>query len=72
MTDHDALRIMNRASALRKAGDEEGARALAKTVPMPWYLAEIWKKYVGKESLKASGWNMEEVEAHFGKGWIDS
>lgn len=71
MTDHEELMIMIKTNDLREEGKFDEARALAKTIPITPSIAMIWKKYVGVESLKESGWNMSEAEARFGKDWLD-
>jgi hypothetical protein len=44
MTLDEKLDIACRSAALRQAGDEEGARRLLRTIPMPPYLAKVMKK----------------------------
>ncbi|MCL2175280.1 MAG: hypothetical protein FWB73_04460 [Treponema sp.] len=71
MTFDEKLAISNKACALFKAGDEEGYSRLMRTIPMPPYLAKIYKEKVGVEPLIQSGWNLTEAEAEFGSNWLN-
>jgi len=71
MTLDEKLAIGCKAAELRKAGDEEGAMRLMKTVPMPPYLAKVMKEKVGVDYLINSGWNLSEAEAKFGNNWLN-
>jgi hypothetical protein len=70
MTLDEKLAISCKAAALRQAGDEEGASRLMKTAPMPPYLAKVIKEKVGLDCLLSLGWNLSEVEAEYGSGWL--
>ena len=70
MTLAEKLAISNKAGALWEAGDKEGASRLIRSVPMPPYLAKIYKEKVGVEPLIESGWNLSEAEAEFGADWL--
>jgi hypothetical protein len=70
MTLDEKLAISNKALALWKAGDNEGYDRLMRTVPMPPYLAKIYKEKVGVERLINGNWNLSEAEAEFGPGWV--
>jgi len=70
MTFDEKLAISNKACLLLKAGDREGYSRLTKTIPMPPYLAKIYKEKVGVEQLINSGWNLSEAEAEFGPDWL--
>jgi len=69
MTLDEKLAIGCKAAELRKAGDEEGYIRLMKTTPIPPYIAKVIKEKAGAEYL--AGWNLSEVEAEFGPGWIN-
>ena len=71
MTLDEKLAIGCKAAELRKAGDEEGYIRLMKTVPMPPYLAKVFKEKVGLDILLQTGWNFSEVEAEFGSDWLN-
>ena len=71
ITLDEKLAISNKAGALWEAGDEEGCIRLMKTAPLPPYLAKIYKKTIGAEQLKKSGWNLSEAEAEFGPDWLN-
>jgi len=70
MSLKEKLDILMRVDALRKSGQEGAAAKLVKTVPMPSYLAKMWKDHGFTDYLKNSGWNMAEAEASFGQNWI--
>jgi len=70
MSISEKLAISNKAIALKKAGDFEGADRLMKTAPMPYYLAKVIKDKLGLDALLNSGWNLSEAEAKFGSDWL--
>jgi hypothetical protein len=74
MTLHEELEIGIKCGRLRNEGKEEEAIALAKTRPMPAFMAKILMEKVdwGKEFLRTCDWNMAEVEAKYGKDWLDN
>jgi hypothetical protein len=71
MTDHEMLKIGVRAFELRDAGKIEEARALEKTMPMPPWAAEVFKKRMGLDYLLGMGCNMEDVVAKYGPEWLE-
>jgi hypothetical protein len=71
MTLDEKLAIGCKAAELRKAGDEEGSSRLIRSMPMPPYLAKIYKEKVGVKQLIESGWNLSEAEAEFGSDWLN-
>jgi hypothetical protein len=70
MTLDEKLAISNKAFELLEAGDRDGYSRLIRSMPMPPYLAKIYKEKVGVERLKNGGWNLSEAEVEFGPGWI--
>ena len=72
MTLDEKLAISNKACALYKAGDIEGYSRLTRTIPMPPYLAKIFKEKVGVEPLLKAGYNLSEAEAEFGPNWLNT
>ena len=70
MTDEEKVDTSYRACMVLEAGDREGYSRLTKTIPMPPYLAKIYKEKVGVEQLINSGWNLSEAEAEFGPDWL--
>ena len=70
MTLDEKLAISNKAFELLNAGDKEGFSRLIRTIPMPSYLAKVYKEKVGVEELIESGWNLSEAEAEFGENWL--
>jgi len=71
MTDEEKVDKAYQACMLRRSGDEEGSTRLLRSIPMPPYLAKIYKEKVGAEELIKSGWNLSEAEAEFGSGWLN-
>jgi hypothetical protein len=71
MTDEEKVDIAYQASMLRRAGDEEGYDRLIRTIPMPPYLAKVFKEKVGLDFLISGDWNLSEVEAEFGRDWLN-
>jgi hypothetical protein len=70
MTNVEKSNIAFEASQFEAVGDHQKALEVAKKLPMSPAIAKIWKKHIGLESLKQSGWNFSEVEASFGKDWF--
>ena len=70
MTLDEKLTISNKALDLLDAGDREGYSRLTRSIPMPPYLAKIYKEKVGVEPLIKGGWNLSEAEAEFGSDWL--
>ncbi len=70
MTFDEKLDIGVKAAALWQAGDEEGYFRLMKTLPMPSWLAKVFKDKMGADVLIQSGWDLSEAEAEFGPSWL--
>jgi len=70
MTLDEKFSILNKAIALKNAGDREGASRLTRTTPLPPYLAKVIKEKVGLDCLLNLGWNLSEVEAEYGSDWL--
>jgi hypothetical protein len=71
MTVEEKVDTAYKAVLLRKAGDEEGATRLIRTVPLPHYIAKIMKEKMGADFLINGGWNLSEAEAKFGSNWLN-
>jgi hypothetical protein len=71
MTLDEKLAVSNKAIALKHAGDYEAYDRLMMTIPMPPYLAKVYKEKVGVKELIESGWNLSEAEAEFGPNWLN-
>jgi len=72
MTLDEKLAIGCKAAELRKAGDNEGYRNQMKKLPIPPYLAKVLKDKVGADIIKIGGWDLSEVEAEFGRDWLNA
>jgi hypothetical protein len=70
MTLDEKLAISNRACALLQTGDREGYSRLTRSIPMPPYLAKVFKEKVGADFLIDGGFNLSEAEAEFGQDWL--
>jgi hypothetical protein len=70
MTFNEQLAMGVKVAELRRAGKDDEALALEKTIPMPPFLAKIIKEKVGAGYLINSGWNLAEAEAEFGQDWL--
>ncbi|MDR3252390.1 MAG: hypothetical protein LBT35_02325 [Tannerella sp.] len=79
MTREEQERLVNRdlpiimqAIALEKEGEYEEADALQREkIPMPPWMARVFKEKMGLDYLLAMKWNMTEVEAAYGKEWLE-
>jgi hypothetical protein len=72
MTLHDELQLRVKCAELEKAGKKEDALRLERTIPLPPWLAEWGKKYMGADFLRSGGWNLSDAEAEFGLNWLDT
>ena len=70
MTLDEKFAIGHRAIALKQAGDREGYSRTLRTIPLPPYLAKVFKEKVGADFLIDGGYNLSEAEAEFGKDWL--
>jgi len=70
MTLDEKLAVSNKAIALSNAGNEQEYERLMRTIPMPPYLAKVFKEKVGLDVLLSLGWNLSEVEAEYGSDWL--
>jgi hypothetical protein len=70
MTLDEKLAILCKAASLRQAGNEAEYDRLVRSVPMPPYLAKIYKEKIGVNHLINGGWNLSEAEAEFGQNWL--
>jgi hypothetical protein len=70
MTLDEKFAIGHEALALKQAGDIEGYERLMRTMPMPHYLAKVYKDKLGLDVLLSLGWNLSEAEAEYGSDWL--
>jgi hypothetical protein len=70
MTDEEKVDKAYQSCLLKQAGDIDGASRLLRSIPMPPYLAKVYKEKVGVKELIESGWNLSEAEAEFGENWL--
>jgi hypothetical protein len=71
MTFDEEHEIRRKSWELQEAGKEEEALALEKTIPMPPWMAQVFKKRKGLDFLLSMGWNMSAVEEAYGKAWLE-
>jgi hypothetical protein len=70
MSDEEKVDKAYQSALLSQAGDEEGSIRLLRSIPMPPYLAKVFKEKVGADFLIDGGYNLSEAEAEFGKDWL--
>jgi hypothetical protein len=70
MSDREQADIFMRAHKLKEEGYTEEATALQRTIPVPAYLAKVFKEKAGADFLIRGGWNLAEAEAEFGSDWL--
>jgi len=70
MSDEEKVDKAYQSALLSQAGDEEGSIRLLRSIPMPPYLAKVFKEKVGADFLIDAGYNLSEAEAEFGKDWL--
>ena len=66
----DQLDIIVKMIALEEKGKEDEAFKLRKKIPLPAYMAQYAKEFLGVEFLKNCGWSMAEAEAVYGKDFL--
>ena len=66
----EQLSIIVKMIALEDEGKEEEAFELQKQIPLPAFLGEYAKEYLGLDWMKTCGWNMSEIEAKYGKDFL--
>ena len=71
MSDKEAFEIIQAAQSADAEGDIEKASRLRRSLPVPIHLAEFMKKEFGPQYLIDGGWNLSEIEAQYGKDWIN-
>ena len=64
------LDILLKMAALEDEGKEDEAFELRKQIPLPAFLGEYVKNYMGSDWIKTCGWNMSEIEAKYGKDYL--
>jgi ribosomal protein L37E len=70
MTLQEQAAIIEKSHKLRESGMEDEATALRRSVPVPAYLAKVFKEKVGADFLRQGGWNLAEAEEEFGQDWL--
>ena len=70
MTEREKAEIYAKSVELEKAGQVDEAKALRRTIPVPAYLAKMFKEKVGVDFLIQGGRNLAEAEAEYGSDWL--
>jgi hypothetical protein len=70
MTEREKADIAMESFRLEEEGFVEEATTLYRTIPVPAYLAKVFKEKVGADFLIQGGWNLAEAEAEFGSDWL--
>ena len=66
----EQLSILVKMIELEKQGKTDEAFKLRAKVPLPHYMGQYAKEFLGLDFLKNCGWNMSEVEAVYGKDYL--
>jgi hypothetical protein len=71
MTIHEKLELSMKAHEYLEAGNRaEAVRIALEELPMPPYLAEFAKEFLGADFLLKGQYNLSEAEAEFGPDWL--
>jgi hypothetical protein len=70
MTEREKAAIMMESIKYRDEGNEAMAHELIARIPVPPYLAKIFKENFGADFLIKGGYNLSEAETAFGQGWL--
>ena len=70
MTTEEKLDVLMKAHEYREAGNEAEADRITLELPMPSYLAELYKDILGADFLIKGGYNLADAEAEFGPDWL--
>ncbi|GHV76685.1 hypothetical protein AGMMS49942_15060 [Spirochaetia bacterium] len=70
MTLHEELVLRIKCNELERQGKTEEAGRIRKTLPLPPWLAEWGKKYMGADFLINGNWDLSEAEEAFGSDWL--
>jgi hypothetical protein len=70
MTTEERLDVMMKAHEYLEAGNKAESQRLVLGLPMPPYLAELYKDCLGADFLIKGGYNLSDAEAEFGPDWL--
>ena len=70
MTEQEKVEIFRQVIAIKEEGRIDEAIALNRTIPIPAYLAKVFKEKVGADFLIQGGWNLAEAESEYGQDWL--
>ena len=70
MSEREKADIFMKTIELEEAGKTEESKALHRTIPLPPYLAKVFKDKVGADFLIRGGYNLSEAEAEYGPDWL--
>jgi hypothetical protein len=71
MSKEEANAILDEASNLLDAGDEDGYFRVTKKLPLAPNIALMMRDDMGKEALLAGGYNLADAEIVYDKDWLD-
>jgi hypothetical protein len=72
MTNSEKLMIAMESYKMEDAGRKDEALAYRMDkIPLEPWLAKIIKEKAGLDCLLGGGWNLTEVEAEFGRNWLN-
>lgn len=72
LTREQKMDIIDKSLDADERGDHEEANRLMLQLPVPPYLAQIFKEVWGKDFLLEGGYDLSLAEAEYGKNWLDA
>ncbi len=70
MPIEERIAIYDKIHELEEKGDFQQAKELSKTIPINPDMAKTAAEFFGSEMLIASGINLTDAEAKYGKDWL--
>ena len=71
MTEDEKDSILFEVARLTNEGKEDEAEEVFKTYPLEPEMAQIFKEVYGADFLIENEYNLSEVEAKYGKDWLN-
>lgn len=71
MSYEERIKLLELAEAAEDAGDEEKAERYLRQIPLDPGLAWSLAESLGKKEFLEGGFNLVDVEAKYGPGWLD-
>lgn len=71
MSEEEKTKMFNLVRKLEAEGKREEAEKIEMQIPLAPHLAMALKEVCGANHVRHSGFNLSEVEAKYGKDWLD-